>query len=68
MTLADAEIYIVLMFEGLFDLVLHLIARQKVDLGKAAEARSPRPDPGRDQRMQELNWKAYDEFLVVAAT
>lgn len=55
-------------FEGPFDLLLHLIARQQVDLWRVSLARITEDYLAEIRRMQELNLEVATEFLVVAAT
>jgi len=55
-------------FEGPFDLLLHLIARQKVDLWQVSVARITEEYLAEIKRMQELDLELTTEFLVVAAT
>jgi segregation and condensation protein A len=55
-------------FEGPFDLLLHLIARQRVDLWQVSLARITEEYLAEIRRMRELNLEVATEFLVVAAT
>jgi len=55
-------------FEGPFDLLLHLIARQKVDLWQVSLSAITEDYLAEIKRMQELNLELTTEFLVVAAT
>jgi segregation and condensation protein A len=55
-------------FEGPFDLLLHLIARQRVDLWQVSLARITEEYLAEVRRMHELNLEVATEFLVVAAT
>jgi segregation and condensation protein A len=55
-------------FEGPFDLLLHLIARQKVDLMQVSLARITDDYLAELRRMQEFDLEVATEFLVVAAT
>lgn len=55
-------------FEGPFDLLLHLIARQKVDLWQVSVSRITSDYLTELKRMEELNLGVTTEFLVVAAT
>ena len=55
-------------FEGPFDLLLHLIARQKVDIWQVSLARITEDYLAEIRRMRELNLEVATEFLVVAAT
>jgi segregation and condensation protein A len=55
-------------FEGPFDLLLHLIARQRVDLWQVSLSRITEDYLAEIRRMQELNLEVATEFLVVAAT
>jgi segregation and condensation protein A len=55
-------------FEGPFDLLLHLIARQRVDLWQVSLARITRDYVAEIRRMRELDLQVASEFLVVAAT
>jgi segregation and condensation protein A len=55
-------------FEGPFDLLLHLISRQKVDLWQVSIARITEEYLREVKRMQSLNLEVATEFLVVAAT
>ena len=55
-------------FEGPFDLLLHLIARQKVDIWQVSLARITEDYLTEVRRMRELNLEIATEFLVVAAT
>jgi segregation and condensation protein A len=55
-------------FEGPFDLLLHLIARQQVDIWQVSLSRITEDYLAEVRRMQELNLEVATEFLVVAAT
>jgi segregation and condensation protein A len=55
-------------FEGPFDLLLHLIARQRLDLWQVSLSRITEDYLAEIRRMQELNLEVATEFLVVAAT
>ena len=55
-------------FEGPFDLLLHLIARQRVDLWQISLSRITEDYLAEIRRMRELNLEVATEFLVVAAT
>jgi segregation and condensation protein A len=55
-------------FEGPFDLLLHLIARQQVDIWQVSLARITEEYLAEVRRMRELNLEVATEFLVVAAT
>jgi segregation and condensation protein A len=55
-------------FEGPFDLLLHLIARQRVDLWRVSLAAITRAYLAEVRRMRELDLQVASEFLVVAAT
>jgi segregation and condensation protein A len=55
-------------FEGPFDLLLHLIARQRLDIWQVSLARITEDYLAEIKRMQELNLEVATEFLVVAAT
>jgi len=55
-------------FEGPFDLLLHLIARQKVDLWQVSIARITDDYLAEVKRMRGLNLDVATEFLLVAAT
>src|SRR4029453_12519096 len=55
-------------FEGPFDLLLHLIARQRVDLWQVSLSRITEDYLAEVRRMRELNLEVAPEFLVVAAT
>ena len=55
-------------FEGPFDLLLHLIARQQVDIWQVSLASITEDYLAEIKRMQELNLEVATEFLVVAAT
>src|SRR6266545_7949309 len=55
-------------FEGPFDLLLHLIARQQVDIWQISLSRITEDYLAEVRRMQELNLEIATEFLVVAAT
>jgi segregation and condensation protein A len=55
-------------FEGPFDLLLHLIARQRVDLWQVSLAGITEDYLAEIRRMQQLNLDVATEFLVVAAT
>jgi segregation and condensation protein A len=55
-------------FEGPFDLLLHLIARQRVDLWQVSLSRITEDYLAEIRRMHELNLEVATEFLVVAAT
>lgn len=55
-------------FEGPFDLLLHLIARQKVDLWQVSIARITDDYLAEVKRMRGLNLEVATEFLLVAAT
>lgn len=55
-------------FEGPFDLLLHLIARQRVDIWQVSLSRITEDYLAEVRRMRELNLDVATEFLVVAAT
>jgi segregation and condensation protein A len=55
-------------FEGPFDLLLHLIARQRLDIWQVSLARITEDYLSEIKRMHELNLEVATEFLVVAAT
>jgi segregation and condensation protein A len=55
-------------FEGPFDLLLHLISRQKVDLWQVSIARITEDYLAEVKRMRGLNLEVATEFLLVAAT
>jgi segregation and condensation protein A len=55
-------------FEGPFDLLLHLIARQRVDLWQVSLSRITEDYLAEVRRMRELDLEVATEFLVVAAT
>ncbi|HYT25918.1 MAG TPA: segregation/condensation protein A, partial [Actinomycetota bacterium] len=55
-------------FEGPFDLLLHLIARQRVDLWQVSVSSITEEYLAEIKRMHELNLEVATEFLVVAAT
>jgi segregation and condensation protein A len=55
-------------FEGPFDLLLHLIARQRVDLWQVSLSRITEDYLAEIRRMRELDLEVATEFLVVAAT
>jgi len=55
-------------FEGPFDLLLHLIARQRVDLWQVSLSRITHDYVAEIKRMRELDLQVASEFLVVAAT
>jgi segregation and condensation protein A len=55
-------------FEGPFDLLLHLIARQRVDIWQVSLSRITEEYLAEIKRMHELNLEVATEFLVVAAT
>jgi segregation and condensation protein A len=55
-------------FEGPFDLLLHLIARQQVDIWQVSLSRITEDYLAEIRRMRELNLEVATEFLVVAAT
>jgi segregation and condensation protein A len=55
-------------FEGPFDLLLHLIARQQVDIWQVSLSAITEDYLAEIRRMQELNLEVATEFLVVAAT
>jgi segregation and condensation protein A len=55
-------------FEGPFDLLLHLIARQQVDIWQVSLSGITEEYLAEIKRMQELNLEVATEFLVVAAT
>jgi segregation and condensation protein A len=55
-------------FEGPFDLLLHLIARQRVDIWQVSLSRITEDYLTEVRRMRELNLEVATEFLVVAAT
>jgi segregation and condensation protein A len=55
-------------FEGPFDLLLHLIARQKVDIWQVSLSRITEDYLAEVRRMRQLNLEVATEFLVVAAT
>jgi segregation and condensation protein A len=55
-------------FEGPFDLLLHLIARQRVDLWQVSLSDITRAYLAEIKRMRQLDLQVASEFLVVAAT
>jgi segregation and condensation protein A len=55
-------------FEGPFDLLLHLIARQRVDIWQISLSRITEEYLAEVRRMRQLNLEVATEFLVVAAT
>jgi segregation and condensation protein A len=55
-------------FEGPFDLLLHLIARQQVDIWQVSLSAITEDYLAEIKRMRELNLEVATEFLVVAAT
>ena len=55
-------------FEGPFDLLLHLIASQRVDIWQVSLSRITEDYLAEVRRMRELNLEVATEFLVVAAT
>jgi segregation and condensation protein A len=55
-------------FEGPFDLLLHLIARQRVDLWQVSLSRITEEYLAEIRHMRELDLEVATEFLVVAAT
>src|SRR5919197_5355813 len=55
-------------FEGPFDLLLQLIARQQVDIWQFSLSQITEDYLVEIRRMQELNLEVATEFLVVAAT
>jgi segregation and condensation protein A len=55
-------------FEGPFDLLLHLIARQQVDIWQISLSKITEDYLSEIKRMRELNLEVATEFLVVAAT
>src|SRR4030095_9836429 len=55
-------------FEGPFDLLLHLIARQRVDIWQGSLSRITEDYLAEVRRMRELNLEVATEVLVVAAT
>ena len=55
-------------FEGPFDLLLYLIARQRVDIWQVSLSRITEDYLAEVRRMRELNLEVATEFLVVAAT
>jgi segregation and condensation protein A len=55
-------------FEGPFDLLLHLIARQQVDIWQVSLSGITEDYLAEVRRMRELNLEIATEFLVVAAT
>jgi segregation and condensation protein A len=55
-------------FEGPFDLLLHLIARQQVDIWQVSLSGITEQYLAEIKRMHELNLEVATEFLVVAAT
>jgi segregation and condensation protein A len=55
-------------FEGPFDLLLHLIARQRLDIWQVSLSRITEDYLAEIKRMHELNLEVTTEFLVVAAT
>jgi segregation and condensation protein A len=55
-------------FEGPFDLLLHLIARQRLDIWQVSLSRITEDYLAEVKRMHELNLEVATEFLVVAAT
>lgn len=56
------------MFEGPFDLLLHLISRQKVDIREVPIARITDDYLAYIDRMHELDLEVASDFLLVAAT
>jgi segregation and condensation protein A len=55
-------------FEGPFGLLLHLIARQRVDIWQVSLSRITEDYLAEVRRMRQLNLEVATEFLVVAAT
>jgi segregation and condensation protein A len=55
-------------FEGPFDLLLHLIARQRVDIWQVSLSHITEDYLAEIRRMRQLNLEVATEFLVVAAT
>jgi segregation and condensation protein A len=55
-------------FEGPFDLLLHLVARQRVDIWQVSLSRITEDYLAEVRRMRQLNLEVATEFLVVAAT
>jgi segregation and condensation protein A len=55
-------------FEGPFDLLLYLTARQRVDIWQVSLSRITEDYLAEVKRMHELNLEVATEFLVVAAT
>jgi segregation and condensation protein A len=55
-------------FEGPFDLLLHLIAREKVDLWQVSLSAITEAYLAEVKRMQALDLEVATEFLVIAAT
>src|SRR6266511_4121690 len=55
-------------FEGPFDLLLHLIARQQVDIWQVSLSKITEEYLAEIKRMRELNLEVATEFPVVAAT
>jgi len=55
-------------FEGPFDLLLHLIARQRVDIWQVSLSRITEDYLAEVRQMRQLNLEVATEFLVVAAT
>ncbi len=55
-------------FEGPFDLLLHLVGRQKVDIRDISVAEIADEFIGHIERMQELDLDVASDFLLVAAT
>jgi segregation and condensation protein A len=55
-------------FEGPFDLLLYLIARQRVDIWQVSLSRITEDYLAEVRRMRQLNLEVATEFLVVAAT
>src|SRR6266536_3168125 len=55
-------------FEGPFDLLLHLIARQQVDIWQVSLSAITEEYLAEIRHMRELNLEVATEFLVVAAT
>jgi segregation and condensation protein A len=55
-------------FEGPFDLLLHLISRQRVDIWQVSLSRITQDYLAEVRRMRQLNLEVATEFLVVAAT
>src|SRR6266508_2755592 len=53
-------------FEGPFDLLLHLIARQRVDLWQVSLSRITEDYLAEIRRMRQLNLEVATEFLLVA--